>query len=96
MLGPFAHAGYDSVSAALEPGDRVLMVTDGVLEAADSEGEPFGMERLKPFLEENSMLSADDFADALLNRLVEWSGTGQDDDITLLVIDVAGSSEGAG
>jgi serine phosphatase RsbU (regulator of sigma subunit) len=93
MLGPFPHSDYDHVSTGIEPGDRVLMVTDGVLEAAAPDGEQFGLERLKLFLEENAELSSDGFADALLERLGEWSGTGQDDDITLLVIDVVGRTK---
>jgi phosphoserine phosphatase RsbU/P len=97
MLGPFADSVYSQASTSIGPGDRVLMVTDGVLEATDPDGGQFGMERLKLFLEQNPELSSDSFADALLRHLAEWSGTtngkGQEDDITLLVVDAVGNAE---
>ena len=65
--------------------------------AADPDGEQFGMERLKSFLEQNLELSTDSFADALLRHLAEWSrttnGKRQEDDITLLVVDAMRNTE---
>ncbi len=46
VVGIMESAGYARGSVALEPGDRVLMFTDGVVEAANREGEMFGEDRL--------------------------------------------------
>jgi PAS domain S-box-containing protein len=90
MLGPFRDSTYSAVTFALEKGDEIILVTDGILEARDSSGDQFGMDRLRTTIESNHALSANAFADALLAGLSTWSettiGPGQTDDITLIVL----------
>jgi serine phosphatase RsbU (regulator of sigma subunit) len=38
---------FKAARVQLKPGDRLVLVTDGVTEAEDAEGEFFGMERLE-------------------------------------------------
>jgi len=89
MLGPFRDSTYSAMTFALEKGDEIILVTDGILEARDSSGDQFGMDRLRTTIESNHALSANAFADALLAGLSTWSetaiGPGQTDDITLIV-----------
>ena len=90
MLGPFRDSTYSAMTFALEKGDENILVTDGILEARDSSGDQFGMDRLRTTIESNHALSANAFADALLAGLSTWSettiGPGQTDDITLIVL----------
>jgi phosphoserine phosphatase RsbU/P len=94
MLGLFPEATYSSVGIPLDAGDRVLLFTDGILEAMNSAREEFGKSRLKKFLAASSS-SASHLADALLLELRRWSGAEEkrahDDDITLLVLDFPAS-----
>jgi serine phosphatase RsbU (regulator of sigma subunit) len=94
MLGLFPEATYSSVEIPLDAGDRVLLFTDGILEAMNSAREEFGKSRLKKFLAASSS-SASHLADALLLELRRWSGAEEkrahDDDITLLVLDFPAS-----
>ncbi|HYE78890.1 MAG TPA: SpoIIE family protein phosphatase [bacterium] len=46
-LGMFPDATYGVRELALEPGDRLLLYTDGAVEARDGSGRPFGRERLR-------------------------------------------------
>jgi len=89
MLGPFRDSTYSAMTFALEKGDEIILVTDGILEAKDSSGDEFGMDRLRTTIKSNHALSANTFADALLAGLSTWSettiGPGQTDDITLIV-----------
>jgi phosphoserine phosphatase RsbU/P len=91
VLGMFPEATYEALELAFEPGDHIVLCTDGILEAANPEGEQFGTDRLMRFMESNKTLLADQFADAFLDEMVRWSGRPsedqeQQDDITLLVI----------
>jgi serine phosphatase RsbU (regulator of sigma subunit) len=95
MLGPFSHSIYSSTTLALEKGDKIVLITDGVLEAKDASGCELGMEGLTRIVESNHALPADTFADALLNELSNSSenaiGPNQEDDITLLTVDFRGA-----
>ncbi len=92
MLGPFPEAQYDSAERQLESGDRILMYTDGIVEAFNEKDEEFGDKRLKGLLSANASRSAEEFADLLLDEVRAWTGIGPggslDDDLTLIVIDV--------
>jgi phosphoserine phosphatase RsbU/P len=94
MLGPFLDSTYSAITFALEEGDRIVLFTDGIVEAVDSLGNEFGMDRIKQILESKHALTTNRFADALLYGLSSWSehaiGTGQSDDITVLTIDFKG------
>lgn len=75
----------------MEPGDKAVLYTDGILEARSPSDQEFGMDLLKGFLESNHNLTAGKFADSLLDELSGWSQHpmehGQEDDITLLALD---------
>jgi sigma-B regulation protein RsbU (phosphoserine phosphatase) len=49
-LGVIANAVYRPVAVAIEPGDLVVLYTDGVTESMDRERQPFGTDRLKEVL----------------------------------------------
>ena len=80
------------LQVAVEPGKTLdLLYTDGILESMNAAREEFGKSRLKKFLAASSK-SAVHLADVLLLELRRWSngdaGRAQDDDITLLVLEV--------
>jgi phosphoserine phosphatase RsbU/P len=91
VLGMFEDAIYEALEFPLEPGDRYVLYTDGVPEAANPSEEQFGVERFMRFIENNKHLGADQFVQTFLTELSRWSGQtaeqGQQDDITLLVVD---------
>jgi serine phosphatase RsbU (regulator of sigma subunit) len=95
VLGLVEEATYNAVELALEPGDRHVLYTDGIVEAANPARELYGGARLMGFMEKNHALNAEQFADALLAEIASWSGQsngeGQQDDITLLLFDFARS-----
>jgi len=91
VLGMVEEATYDALEFPLELGDRYVLYTDGVLEATNSAQEQFGADRFMRFIENHKHLVAGQFSEALLTELSRWSNQtaeqGQQDDITLLVID---------
>jgi len=91
VLGLVEEAVYEALEVPLEPGDRQVLYTDGIVEAANSAQELYGDERFAAFLEANRLLKADQFADKFLAEIARFTGRtaeqGQQDDITLLVFD---------
>jgi sigma-B regulation protein RsbU (phosphoserine phosphatase) len=94
VLGLFADATYGEIEVTMQPGDRVVPYTDGILEAGNPSGEMYGGGRFKRFLELNCSTGTNEFSEALLDELSLWSGQprgqGQQDDITFLTIDFKG------
>src|SRR5580700_775781 len=86
LLGHFPEETYSAVQVPVQPGDRAVLYTDGILEVRDPSEEMFGVDRFKEFLEANHELGADQLADSLLCELSRWSehpkGEDQQDDIT--------------
>ena len=73
-----------------EPGDRFLLYTDGLSEPENAAGEAFGDHQLEQILRDNSSRPAAEVSLLLLNAVRAWppASTPQQDDITLLLIDV--------
>jgi sigma-B regulation protein RsbU (phosphoserine phosphatase) len=86
MLAAFDFAAYTEITFPLQPGDRLLLYTDGVVEATDPAGDFFGRDRLTALLLQTASQSPVQAADAILNAARSWSKT-QDDDLTLILCD---------
>lgn len=93
LMGWLPEASYDVTEMDLEPGDRIVLYTDALIETQNSAGELFGEDRLLRLMREKQELTAAQFADSVLSRLAAWSGQehGFEDDLTLIVIDVLNS-----
>jgi len=91
FLGPFPQAQYSTLRSPFEPGDRCLLYTDGLVEAAGAANEEFGAPRLRDFLAAHSALPPGSVCTALLDRVTAWSGgaSHRQDDITFVLIESA-------
>ena len=93
LLGVRKDESYSDSRFKFEPGDRLLLYTDGLTEAENSDGQPFGDAILPGFMAEHQSLDADKFAAALQDAVLSWSRSNKrvsarTDDITFLVIDL--------
>jgi serine phosphatase RsbU (regulator of sigma subunit) len=57
--GLYPGGGFEERVTRLEPGDALFLFTDGVVEAEDESGEPFGMPRLEALLQVNRARALD-------------------------------------
>jgi len=89
VLGIMERAAYTDVELPLQPGDRFLLYTDGLLEAANAADELFGPARLAAALAETAALPPAAAAERLLERVDAWSGRPPSDDCTLVLVDWA-------
>lgn len=93
VIGRLRPAEYKEISVPVEPGDRLLLFTDGIPESLGPGGEAFGEERLRTFLAGRASLSAEAIAEDLLAEADAWrGGTSLDDDLTLLVVALTAGS----
>ena len=68
------------------PGDRLLLYTDGLLEATTNNGEEFGSVRLMALVKQTTTLSPGETADSIIEAVQKWAPL-QDDDLTLVICD---------
>ncbi len=91
MLAAFDFAAYSNTAQRLEPGDRLLLYTDGIVEATSASGEFFGQEALAALLRRTSGVAPADVADRIIATVQKWA-VSQDDDLTVLVCDFVGDA----
>ncbi len=86
-LGVAPNIEFSQERVELEPGDTVVMFTDGVSEAMNTNGEQFGLERLANIFDGNPPDSADSANNAVFEHVKAFAGHApQSDDITCLVL----------
>jgi hypothetical protein len=75
------------VEEALEPGDRLLLYTDGITEARSPDGEEFGVERLVEFTTKAlaDQLSAPETMRRLVHAVLNYQDDRLQDDATVLL-----------
>lgn len=81
-------APAEMASHSLEPGDRVLFYTDGVIEAKTAGGEPFGLERLADLVQRSaaSHEAPAEMVRRLAHAVQEFQGMKLADDATLVLV----------
>ncbi|HSE30715.1 MAG TPA: GAF domain-containing SpoIIE family protein phosphatase [Pyrinomonadaceae bacterium] len=86
-LGMFRDTRYHEYYLSFEPGDLLVLYTDGATEATNPSGEEYGRERLVEAVKAHSHLSARDLITHLQGEVLNWTdGLGAGDDVTFFVI----------
>lgn len=91
IIGQFTSdmAGYETSSFQLEPGDKLLLYTDGIIEVRNQENEFLDMDGVIHWLKTHCQLGIDDLLEQLYDFGVAFSrGQGFDDDITFVGLEV--------
>ncbi len=73
-IGLIEEASYERVEAQLLPGDRLLLVSDGVTECPSPQGKELGNAGLACILRENATMGGDDLLEALVWSLHDHAG----------------------
>lgn len=84
-LGILGDQSYEEAHESLQPGDAIVLYTDGVIEARRGR-ELYGTPRLDEFLRANASLSAHELADALLADCRRFAGGPLLDDCAIVVV----------
>ena len=87
VIGLLNGVAYDSAVVVMEPGDLVVVCSDGVTEARSVDGEEFGRERTIAAVRRCHGQKPDVVMDALMAAMREFVGVAaQADDITILIV----------
>jgi len=84
-LGWLQDAGYTVGEAAVEPGDFILLMTDGIEESFAEDGEAFGRDRIFQTVARLADRSATELAQGILEDVRRFTGGKQHDDMTVLL-----------
>ncbi|MGA2509234.1 MAG: SpoIIE family protein phosphatase [Candidatus Acidiferrales bacterium] len=72
----------------LEPGDRVVLYTDGLTEVFDARGEMLDVEGLQKIVRETSQLPLSEMKQSILDRVAAWREGPPSDDMSLVLLEV--------
>jgi phosphoserine phosphatase RsbU/P len=94
ILGAFDNAAFEEETLQLDPGDTLVVFSDGISEALNSDGEEFGEQRLIACLECNRELQPTVLLDCILDTVREFTRDAvQNDDLSVLVLRYLGAAE---
>jgi sigma-B regulation protein RsbU (phosphoserine phosphatase) len=95
-VGLVPEAEYSTACVKLEPGDTLVLFSDGVTEAMDPRENFFGMPRLKELLTGHNETSLDELQKLVLEAVENFArGASQADDLTLLLVRYRAALAGA-
>ena len=87
VLGLFEHAAFEEETLTLEPGDFVVLFSDGVTEAMNAAGDEFTDERLLACIERHRGDPPQAVIDAILGEVRAFCGDAtQSDDVTVVLV----------
>jgi sigma-B regulation protein RsbU (phosphoserine phosphatase) len=72
----------------LEPGDRLVLYTDGLVEVFNSFDDMLGVERLKDLVHKSATLPLAEMQGAILDEVAAWSHGPLADDVSLVIVEV--------
>jgi sigma-B regulation protein RsbU (phosphoserine phosphatase) len=87
VMGLFGDVPYQPHQVTLEPGDLLVLYSDGVTEAPSAEGSHFGEEGLSSFLASRGSDPCQQILGELVSQIRHWSGTSAfADDFTVVLV----------
>ena len=96
LVGLLEDVTYPDLTVTLQPGDGLLLVTDGVAERFNQHDEAFGDERLIELLASAGPVPVDQLLDDLVAALDRFSqGVPASDDVTVLAVRFLGQASAA-
>jgi serine phosphatase RsbU (regulator of sigma subunit) len=88
-LGILEDASYEETRLQLEPGDKVVFYTDGIVEAMNKKEEIYGFERLQEVIKTSKASEAEALMNDIITSVSNFTGNApQHDDLTLIIVSV--------
>jgi serine phosphatase RsbU (regulator of sigma subunit)/CHASE2 domain-containing sensor protein len=88
-LGILDEANYEETQLKMEPGDKVVYYTDGIVEAMNKNEDMYGFERLNEVVKSSTAENAEDLMNDIIKDVSDFTGAApQHDDLTIIVVSV--------
>jgi len=95
-LGVRRRHPFSAHRAVLDPGDRLVLYSDGLIEALDDDGEPFGFDRFEQLLEVHGSKAPDEIRREVLSAVRKFTRNRPlEDDQTLVILSFEGTRRAA-
>lgn len=91
-VGLVEHAAYDEITLRLDPGDRLLIASDGLWDATDQTGRVLGLEGLEAIMQTNRATTGIGLVEAMVWSVLAYAGGKQEDDISAVLIEHNGGA----
>ena len=89
-LGILEEANYEETRLQLQPGDKVVFYTDGIVEAMNEQDEIFGFDRLQEVIKTSHAETSELLMNEIMTSVKNFTGDApQHDDLTVIVVKVA-------
>lgn len=85
-LGMFYTTHFPVCEVTLDPGDKLLLYTDGLTEMFNAAGDEYGVARVQSLARKHASTDSNALLQACLNEVRDFSATKQADDLTLMVL----------
>ena len=85
-LGIFPDTEFVTGRVILQPGDMIVLYSDGITDAGEQSGREFGEARLEATVKRHCKKTLDEIQQHVLKAVRDWSGNEADDDMTLLLV----------
>ena len=87
ILGPYPKAKYERGFVFFDPGNILVMYTDGITEATNSFGDEFGTDRITEIVQKNREKSSKEISDAIFLAVDQFTNSAPPkDDRTLFIV----------
>jgi sigma-B regulation protein RsbU (phosphoserine phosphatase) len=92
-LGMFSDSSFIASGVRLNPGETLLLFTDGVTEANDNDGAEFGTDRLRESINGSALGHPTDLLQTCVNAVAAFrNGAARNDDMTMLALKYNGAN----
>jgi serine phosphatase RsbU (regulator of sigma subunit) len=88
FVGMIKDGKYQEKQTTIERGDKIVFFTDGINEAFNPEGMPYGKKRLDALIRKNGTRTGKEIEEAIIKDVKEFTrGNPFDDDVTMLILE---------
>ena len=88
-VGFVPEAQYEEYRVSFQPGDRLYLYSDGIIEVLNRDDEEFGTERLLKVIQQNRHLSLNESLSGILESVNQWVDDSElQDDVSMLAVEV--------